>query len=441
MTLAERAFEAGVVGAGGAGFPAHVKVSGQADTVVANGAECEPLLYKDTELMAQLPDRVVAGLLASMQAVGAGRGVIGVKKKRSEAIAALERAIAGVAGVELLLLGDYYPSGDEYELVHAATGRLIPPAGIPLDVGVVVHNVESLWWLADAAEGKPAVDKFFCVGGAVAEPKTFITPVGTRFEDLLAFCGGATVSDPVALVGGAMMGKFCDDFRAPVTRTTGGLIILDRSHRLIQRKTLQPAAQMRIGKSACDQCSYCTEFCPRYLLGYDVQPHKVMRSLEFVKTGTEIWSQWGQLCCSCGICTLYACPEDLFPKEACDQAKADLRELGVSWKGREDKPLEPHPMHEHRKLPVKRLVQRLGLEAYDVPAPWTEQRPEPAELEYSLRAHIGAPAAATVATGETVRRGQVIGEPPAGKLGARVHASVDGTVTAVGETVVIERSR
>lgn len=436
--LSQLVREAGVVGAGGAGFPAHVKVAAQADTVVANGAECEPLLYKDTELMTRQPERVIAGLRASMRAVGATRGVIGIKKKRGEAIAALEAALDG-DDVELLLMGDFYPSGDEYELVYAATGRLIPPAGIPLQVGCVVHNVESLWWLADAAEGKPAIDKWVCVNGAVAEPKTFICPVGTRFADLLAFCGGATVADPVALVGGAMMGRFCDDFREPVTRTVGGLIVLDRGHPLIQRKIKPTVQKHRIGKSACDQCSYCTELCPRYLLGYDVQPHKVMRTLGFTATGGENWSQWGLLCCACGICTLYSCPEDLYPKEACDQAKVDLKAQGVTWTGT-GRELKPHPMHEDRRLPIKKLVARLGLAALDLPAPWTPEQPLPHELVYRLDAHIGVPASPTVAVGERVRRGQPIAEPPADKLGARVHSSVDGRVSEVTDRIVIERA-
>ena len=440
-SLADRLREAGVVGAGGAGFPTHVKVSGQADTVVANGAECEPLLYKDTELMTNYPERVVQGLLASMQAVGATRGVIGIKAKRKAAIAALKPHVEAAEGVELLEMGDFYPSGDEYELVYAATGRLIPPAGIPLQVGVVVHNVESLFWIADAAEGQPAIDKFFSVNGAVAEPKTFVAPVGTRFSDLIEFCGGATVPNPIALVGGAMMGRLCEDFETPVTRTTGGLIILDYSHPLIQRKVLPQTAMMRIGKSACDQCSYCTALCPRYLLGYDVQPHKVMRSLEFTATGSANWSLWGQLCCSCGICTLYSCPEGLYPKEACDQAKGTLKEAGITWKGREDKPLEPHPMHEHRKLPVKKLVGRLGLTDYDVPSPWTTDQPQPQLLRYALTAHIGAPAVPLVNVGDAVRRGQVLAEIPAEKLGARVHCAVDGKVVEVGEMIVVEASR
>ena len=438
-SLADLVRDAGVIGAGGGGFPTHVKVAAQADTVVANGAECEPLLHKDTQLLIRQAARVVAGLRLSMQAVGAARGVIGLKAKRHEAVEAVRAALPADGSVELLLLGDYYPSGDEYELVHAATGRLIPPAGIPLAVGVVVHNVESLVWIADAAEGRPVTHKCLTVAGAVAEPRTFVCELGTPFAEVLALAGGATVADPVAMVGGALMGRLCDDWATPVTRTTGGLILLDRSHPLLQRKLTPVAAKHRIGKSACDQCSYCTELCPRYLLGYDVQPHKVMRSLGFTASGSALWNQWGLLCCACGLCTLYSCPESLFPKEACDQAKADLRAAGVSWKGRSET-VAPHPMHEHRRVPVKKLVQRLGLADYDVPAPWTDEQPRARVLTYPLHSAVGAPAEAVVAEGDSVRAGQVLAAIAAGKLGAQVHSAVDGRVTAVGDAIVVERT-
>lgn len=435
MSLADLARAAGVIGAGGAGFPTHVKVAAEAEVVVANGAECEPLMYKDTELMTRCPERVIAGLKASMQAVGAQRGVLGIKGKRHDAIDALKPHLDGV---ELLELGDFYPSGDEYELVYAATGKLIPAGGIPLQVGCVVHNVESLAWLADAAEGRPVTEKWLTVTGAVAEPKTFVTPLGLSLQELIDFCGGVTVDDPVGLIGGAMMGRICTDFSAPVTRTTGGLIVLDRDHPLMRRKLLPAESMMRIGKSACDQCSYCTELCPRYLLGYDVQPHKVMRSLEFVATGTEIWNRWAQLCCSCGICTLYSCPEGLFPKEACDQAKADLRELGVKWLGRGGE-LKAHPMHEDRRVPVKKLVGRLGLTEYDRPAPYAPHGPDATRFVYPLGAHVGAPAVPVVKVGDQLTCGQVIAEIPEGQLGARVHAAADASVVEIGEQIVTER--
>ncbi len=172
--------------------------------------------------------------------------------------------------IEFVMLGDFYPSGDEYELVYTATGRLIPPAGIPLQVGCVVNNVETLYNVHLAEQGTPVTEKFLSVCGAVKEPKSFWAPVGTPFRELLAMAGGATVSDFGIFISGIMMGTLTFDLDDVVTKTTGGLIVLPRDHYLMTRKTRPQEEMNHIGKSACDQCSYCTEFCPRYLLGYEV---------------------------------------------------------------------------------------------------------------------------------------------------------------------------
>ena len=270
----------GVVGAGGAGFPAYVKAASQAEFVLANGAECEPLLHKDFEIMCRYPREIIAGMALMMESTGAKHGKFGIKEKNREAIDAIEPE-ARARGIELLLLGDFYPSGDEYELVYSATGRLIPPAGLPLAVGCVVNNVETYFNVHEANEGRSVTRKFLSVTGAVRKPQSFWAPLGTPFRDLIAHAGGSTTSEYGMFVGGIMMGKLSFDVDDVVTKTTTGLILLPKNHYLITRKSRPAEAMARIGKSACDQCSYCTEFCPRFLLGYDVQPHKVMRSLGF----------------------------------------------------------------------------------------------------------------------------------------------------------------
>ena len=144
MGLDEQLRECGVVGAGGAGFPTSVKAAAQVEFVIANGAECEPLLHKDVELMKNFPAEILSGMDLMMQATRAQRGKFGVKEKNAAAVEAIRSRLTADT-TDLVLLGDFYPSGDEYELVYTATGRLIPPAGIPLQVGCVVNNVETLY--------------------------------------------------------------------------------------------------------------------------------------------------------------------------------------------------------------------------------------------------------------------------------------------------------
>ncbi|MFB3828001.1 MAG: 4Fe-4S dicluster domain-containing protein [Bryobacteraceae bacterium] len=426
--LAEKLRECGVVGAGGAGFPAYVKAQSEVEYCIANGAECEPLIHKDAELMKRYPGEILAGMAAMMESVKSRTGRFGVKSKNADSLEAV-RAHLRDGRIQIVELGDFYPSGDEYELVYAATGRLIPPAGIPLQVGCVVNNVETLYNVHLALQGTPVTRKLVSIAGAVKQPKTFWAPVGTSFRDLLAAAGGAAVPEFGIFVSGIMMGGFTWDLDEVVTKTTAGLIILPRNHYLITRRDRTQQAQNRIGKSACDQCSYCTEFCPRYLLGYEVMPHKVMRSLGFTTTGAQHWNQWSELCCACGLCTLYACPEDLYPKEACDQAKVERRSAGLKFT--QDRPVTVHPLKEYRRVPQSMLRKRLKIEEYDVPTPFEDAEPRPASVRIKLRQHVGKAAVACVAAGRKVKRGQTVARVPEGELGAGIHAPIDGKVRAV----------
>src|SRR5437763_2311420 len=373
--------------------------------------------------MKHLPAEILTGMTAMMEETGAKTGKFGVKTKNSEAIDALKRSNRNDR-IEFVMLGDVYPSGDEYELVYTATGRLIPPAGIPLNVGCVVNNVETLYNVHYAAQDRPVTEKFLSVCGAVKDPQSFWAPVGTSFRDLIAIAGGATVDDFGIFISGIMMGTLTFDLDDVVTKTTGGLIVLPRDHYLMTRKTRSQDEMNHIGKSACDQCSYCTEFCPRYLLGYEVQPHKVMRSLAFTLTGGDIWNQWSELCCACGLCTLYACPEDLYPKEACDMGKRDQRAAGLKFV--QQKPVEVHPMKEYRRVPLAQLRQRLQVQDYERETPFEKIAWRHGTVRIKLRQHAGEPAAAAVQKGKNVKRGEVVGRVPDGKLGANVHASIDG---------------
>lgn len=423
-----------MVGAGGAGFPAHVKANAHVEYVIANGAECEPLLHKDRELMVHYPRRVVDGVKILMQSTGATQGIIGIKEKNKKAIEALTSAIDDPK-IRLHTLGDFYPSGDEYILVYEATGRLIPPQGLPLNVGIVVNNVETLYNISAAIEDSPVVDKFITISGAVNNPITFVAPIGLSYRDAITIAGGASVAEFGVFVSGIMMGKLEFNLDLPITKTCAGLIVLPFDHTLVQRRGQPVETMHRIGKSACDQCSYCTELCPRYTLGYDVQPHKVMRSLSFTATGEDIWNQYAQLCCACGLCTLYACPEYLFPKEACDKGKHDLRAKGIKWEGAMD--VAPHPMYEYRRTPLKQLIQRLGIEEYDRPTPFERIEFQPKTVNIPLTQHIGASARPLIDVGQRVRRGDLLAEVQPNELGARLHASISGVVRSLGENIVI----
>lgn len=428
MTLVEQVRQAGVVGAGGGGFPAHVKLVSKAEIIIANGAECEPLLHKDAAVMEHAADELVRGVELCMEATGASEGVIGIKAKKKKAVAAVEAACQGTR-VRVQLLGDFYPAGDEYDLVYHVTGKLIPPGGLPIHVGAVVNNVETLINIARAADGKPVTHKTITIAGAVARPVTLTVPIGISFRECIEAAGGVTCDDPVLALGGLMMGEVTDRLDVPVVKTSTGVIVLPRDHHVMQRKLRPAKSQSAIGKSACDQCRYCTEFCPRFLLGYQVEPHQVMRTLAFTGTGAERFNEWAALCCSCGLCTLYSCPEELYPKEACDQSKSVLREQGFKWSGKMD--IKAHPMRDGRHVPIKALVRKLHVEAYDAPAPLREGVLDTSEVVLPLKQSAGAPTIPMVRVGDVVAAGQPVAEPAPNALGAFIHAPFNALVTNI----------
>jgi Na+-translocating ferredoxin:NAD+ oxidoreductase RnfC subunit len=428
MQLIDQVRQAGVVGAGGGGFPAHVKLGAKAEIIIANGAECEPLLHKDAAVMEYYAKEVVRGVQLSMEATGAKEGVIGIKAKKKAAVAACQEACKGT-NVRVELLGDFYPAGDEYDLVYTVTGKLIPPGGLAIHVGAVVANVETLMNISRATSGTPVTHKTITIAGAVAEPVSLTVPIGISYRECIAAAGGATCDDPVLAIGGLMMGETSTDLDRTVVKTSTGAIILPRDHRMIERKLKPPKQQASIGKSACDQCRYCTEMCPRFLLGYQVEPHQVMRSLAFTGTGSERWNEWAALCCSCGLCTLYACPEELYPKEACDDSKAYLRKVNFKWGGKMD--IKVHPMRDGRHVPIKSLMRRLHVEEYDSQAPLRAGIVATDRVVLPLKQSAGAPTVALVKAGDTVKAGQPISEPAPHALGAIIHAPFAGKVTAV----------
>jgi Na+-translocating ferredoxin:NAD+ oxidoreductase RnfC subunit len=437
MSLSEQVRLAGIVGAGGGGFPTHIKLSARADTLIANGAECEPLLHKDAVIMEENAPELVRGMQLAMEAIGAKEGVIGVKGKKKHAVEAVTAASRGT-NIRVQLLGDYYPAGDEFDLVHNVTGKLIPPGGIPLNIGVVVNNVETFVNIAAASEGRPLTHKMLTIAGAVKSPVTMKVPLGTSFRECIQYAGGLTTDDPVLVIGGLMMGQHTDDLDTPVTKTSTGVVILPRTHHVIERKLKPQKAQAAIGKSACDQCRYCTEFCPRYLLGYAVEPHQVMRTLAFTGTGEDYFNQWAAMCCSCGLCTLYACPEELFPKEACDDAKSVMRAKQIKWNGPMNP--KPHPMADGRRVPIRTLAKKLHVLDYDLPAPLLAREILPGRLVLPLKQSAGTACLPKVKSGDRVKAGQIIGEPAANALGAILHAPIAGIIReANAQQIILEK--
>lgn len=436
MDVVELIRNAGVVGAGGAGFPTHVKVKCQAEVVIANGAECEPLLRIDQQLMERYPDDIVRGLQAVMDVTGAKRGVIALKAHYYRAVDALEKAIQGKPGLSLHLMKSYYPAGDEQQMVYDITGRVVPTGGLPLDVGAVVNNVNTFINIANALDGKPVTDKYVTVNGEVASPVTLKVPIGTPLRALIAAAGGPASEEGYTLIiGGPAMGKLCDDWDAPVTKTTGGVLVFRSSHRLIALKTPNTEEEIRMAKAVCCQCNMCTLMCPRNALGLGVEPHKAMRAAAMGQ-GAQLGDPNGVLsCCDCGICTYYACNFGLKPSRMMQNMKQGLMQAG--YKPRKEVKGSPNANLEMTRLPVKRLISRMGVADYDVPAPLDERDLGVTKVTIPLQQHIGAPSVPVVSVGSRVEKGALIADIPEGRLGAKIHASISGNVVSVTDREIV----
>jgi Na+-translocating ferredoxin:NAD+ oxidoreductase RnfC subunit len=480
--IVQKTKDAGVVGAGGAGFPTHVKIAAQVDTVIANGAECDPLLRCDQQLMAARAAEVVEGLRLVMQASGAERGVIALKREYTSAVAALQSSLQSptlraepqgeasnlqpptsnlqAENISLHLLESHYPAGDEFVLVYEVTGRLVPETGLPLHVGCIVQNVGTLFNVARAQQGIPVTHRLLTVTGAVNEPKTLNLPIGTPISEALAWAGGIkiprwtarTEEDYAVVVGGPMMGKLAQDLSEPVTKTTTGLIVLPRNNVVVCYLGRPLGSWVKRGRSTCDQCRDCTDLCPRYLLGHNLEPHKVMRSINYGLTEPTAIVTAAVLCCECRLCEAYACPLELSPLAYYREIKRQLAappsspptlggKEGERWENvvhkRSD--LTPHPIREYRRVPMERLVAKLGLSEYqECTCPLDEREYQPRRVTIPLKQHTGAPSQPVVKIGDGVECGDLIARIPEGKLGANVHASISGRVEALtGEYIVI----
>lgn len=438
MNLTALVEQAGVVGAGGAGFPTHVKLNAKADTVIINGAECEPLLRVDQQLMVLKAEELLSALDLLVAQVGADRGVVALKAHYHTAVDAIQQALTRHPRLSLHPMGSFYPAGDEQVMVYEVTGRIVPEGGIPLAVGVVVANVETALNVWNAyTDGKPVTQKYVTLAGAVAHPKTVKVPLGITVREALALAGGSTLADYVVINGGPMMGALVSP-ESYITKTTKGLIVLAPNHPLVCSLNKPLEKTLREAGAACMQCSMCSEVCPRGLLGHRLAPHKLMRIASYGSVCDSVDTPMNAfLCCGCRLCE-YACVMDLQPWKLNNNLKTILSKNGVR-NSLNNKPEAAAPYRDYKRYPVHKLISQLGLAVYDVPAPLEDEEHVFGRVTLPLRQNAGAPAQPVVKEGDAVTEGVLIARIPEGKLGANLHASISGTVTAVtAEAIIIQ---
>jgi Na+-translocating ferredoxin:NAD+ oxidoreductase subunit C len=304
--------QGGVVGLGGAAFPTHVKLAPPrditVDTIILNGAECEPYLTTDHRIMVEYPERVHLGARIMLRTLGARRAVIGVERNKPDAIAALERTRPTDIDVSILPLTVKYPQGAEKMLIKSVTGREVPSGKLPVSLGVVVQNVGSAASIAEIFDtGLPLLERIVTVSGpGVREPANLIVPVGTKLRDLLAACGGVTDDAEEIIFGGPMMGVAQSSLDVPIVKGTTGVIVLTAPD-------LNPA-----NSYPCIRCGRCLDACPVFL-----NPSALA---DYARKGRyeEMEAMHLMDCMLCGSCS-YVCPSKIPLSQLFQAGKTALR--------------------------------------------------------------------------------------------------------------------
>ena len=445
MGLIDKIAAAGIVGCGGAGFPTHVKLKGSFEYLIINGAECEPLLRTDRYLMRNKSHEIIEAVCAVARELSIPHSVIGLKEHYTQEAEALQKAIDDLhAPVELHLLDSFYPAGDEQTIVYEVTGRVVPPAGLPVEVGAVVDNIATVYCIYQAMQGHPFVLKYLTVTGEVEHPVILHVPVGTSVKRCIELAGGATIPDYYLLSGGPMMGQpIADPDKAVVTKTTSGILVLPPDGYHAGQNAVPVRAMLNRARSACIQCTTCSQLCPRHMLGHPLEPHKIMRK---VASGVDIKEllddpdiRNAQLCCECGVCETYACPMDLQPRKINSLIKRELASAKIRYERKETE-WTVNSLRDERLVPTERLAARAGVHKYydyDI-SELIEDTPD--EVCIPLKMHVGAPCVPVVAAGDTVSVGDLIAKPPEGALGADIHATISGKIGAVTDCITITRN-
>lgn len=303
--------EAGIVGMGGAAFPTHVKLTPKDDkaiqTVIVNGAECEPYLTSDYRVMMETPELIIEGLKVVLTLFENARGVLAVENNKPEAVKKLTELVKGEDRISVCPLKTKYPQGGERFLIYAVTGKKINSSMLPADAGCIVSNVDTFVSVRNAVcESRPLMRRVITVSGdAVKEPCNLVVKTGTIYQELLDAAGGFTVEPKKLIAGGPMMGKAIFTTDIPVTKNSSALLALSRDE----------AAEFE--PSACIRCGRCVSVCPGHIVPQALYDAAINGDKErFVALS-------GMECCECGCCT-YTCPAKRHMTQAFAQMKAEV---------------------------------------------------------------------------------------------------------------------
>ena len=436
MNLKEIMLQAGIVGAGGAGFPSYAKLADGVDTLIINGAECEPLLYTDYVLLHKEIEMVLFGITSALEYAKIPKALLCIKEHTAIRLN-LTDGTKLTDKIQIKVLPDVYPMGDEISLIYQSCGRLVKPGALPITVGVIVYNVETVYNIAVAVKyGKPVTRKWLTIGGNVSKPIVVNVLIGTPIIELFRKNNIEVPLGNTVLDGGPSMGKIIDINRAVVTKTTKGLLVLPDMCDAIRSKYINNEMSIARAETACCQCTRCTDMCPRALLGYPLEPHKMVRTS---KGALNILPQMvvsATLCCGCGVCETLACCQGISPKAVINEYKTLLAKNKMRFNSNLDVSVAKE--REYRMIPSTRWASVLGVAKFDKIPEFVGKQDDFTKIEIYLRQHIGLPSVSIVSDGQIVDIGEKIAEPGDG-LSLPQYASIKGKVYNFSEKIVIEK--
>lgn len=436
MELKRLVADAGIIGAGGAGFPTYAKLVDGIDTLLVNGAECEPLLYTDYTIMKLELETVLCGVVTVLEQRKIPRALFCIKAHTAKRLSLAEGELLAPS-VFVRVLPDVYPMGDEISMIYEATGRVVKPGALPASVGVIVNNVETFYDLGRAVRsGKPVTDKWVTIGGDVSHPAVVRVPIGTRLPDLFERLGITVDENHAVIDGGPSMGKLISFASYSISKITKAILVLPKNIPAVEGKLIDEKGAVARASTACCQCTRCTDMCPRHLLGYPLEPHKLVRTAMGAAEVMPVLVKNATLCCGCGICDTLACSQGISPKKVIDNYKSLLAKLKMKYIS--DEQISPRTEREYRMIPSVRWAAALGVSKFDTVPEFVGDLGSFDRVTIRYAAHIGAPATPVVSNGERVCRGQLVAAGADG-LSAPYHASIGGVVTLADKAIIIEK--
>lgn len=434
MELKELMKEAGIVGAGGAGFPSYAKLNEGAKTLVINGSECEPLLYTDYTILERELDTVLTGVKAVLESTGIQNALLCIKPHTAKSLSLSDGESLG-GGTRVKILPDSYPIGDEISLIFEAVGKVVRPGALPISVGVIVYNVETMYNLGRyVLYSEPVFMKWLTVGGDIKSPAVMKVPIGTRVSDLFERLGITVDDEHTVIDGGPSMGKVINPSTAVVKKTTSGLLILPKGIQASDSKLINEKMSVARAETACCQCTRCTDMCPRHLLGYPLEPHKMVRTAMGVAKAVPAMVISATLCCGCGICESLACSQGISPRAVINNYKELLSQNKMRYST--DADVNVREEREYRMIPTGKWKSVLGVTKFDTPPHFLGEITDFDRVEIPLLAHIGAPSVPVVQNHSIIARGEKIADAADG-LSVPQHASIEGRISVLPDKIII----